>query len=31
MKEIEEYKIYKKIYKEFKQLPMNDFEKDLKW
>ena len=30
-KEIEEYKIYKKIYKEFKQLPMNDFEKDLKW
>lgn len=31
MKEIEEYKIYKKIYKEFKQLPMNNFEKDLKW
>lgn len=31
LKEIEEYKIYKKIYKEFKQLPMNDFEKDLKW
>lgn len=30
-KEIEEYKIYKKIYKEFKQLPMDDFEKDLKW
>ena len=31
LKEIEEYKIYKKIYKEFKQLPINDFEKDLKW
>ena len=31
MKEIEEYKIYKKIYKEFKQIPMNNFEKDLKW
>lgn len=31
LKEIEEYKIYKKIYKEFKQLPMDDFEKDLKW
>lgn len=31
LKEIEEYKIYKKIHKEFKQLPMNDFEKDLKW
>ena len=31
LKEIEEYKIYKKIYKEFKQLPMNDFEKNLKW
>lgn len=31
LKEIEEYKIYKKIYKEFTQLPMNDFEKDLKW
>ena len=31
LKEIEEYKIYKKIYKEFKQLPMNNFEKDLKW
>lgn len=31
LKEIEEYKIYKKIYKKFKQLPMNDFEKDLKW
>ena len=31
LKEIEKYKIYKKIYKEFKQLPMNDFEKDLKW
>lgn len=31
LKEIEEYKIYKKIYKGFKQLPMNDFEKDLKW
>lgn len=31
MKEIEEYKIYKKIYKEFKQLPMNNFEKDLEW
>ncbi|WP_049163662.1 hypothetical protein [Ligilactobacillus salivarius] len=31
LKEIEEYKIYKKIYKEFKQLPMNDFKKDLKW
>ena len=31
MKEIEEYKIYKKIYKEFNQLPMNNFEKDLKW
>ena len=31
LKEIEEYKIYKKIYKDFKQLPMNDFEKDLKW
>lgn len=31
LKEIEEYKIYKKIYKEFKQLPIDDFEKDLKW
>lgn len=31
LKEIEGYKIYKKIYKEFKQLPMDDFEKDLKW
>lgn len=31
LKEIEEYKIYKKIHKEFKQLLMNDFEKDLKW
>ena len=31
LKEIEEYKNKKKIYKEFKQLPMNDFEKDLKW
>lgn len=31
LKEIEECKIYKKIYKEFKQLPMNDFEKNLKW
>ena len=31
LKEIEEYKIYKKIHKEFNQLPMNDFEKDLKW
>lgn len=31
LKEIEEYKIYKKIYKEFKQLSMDDFEKDLKW